>query len=138
MKKLYKKYRYLFYKLYRLNLWLSGKEDMPSLNAFLFISFFMLFNLATFFLILKCFWKGIEIFSFFSNNKAFLIGILILTLILNYFLLMNNKKSEQIIHEFDNMPERWVKKNDFYLGTYFILTFILFVGLLIYLINNPN
>jgi hypothetical protein len=97
--KIYKLFRYYYFRLYRWNLKAFGADELPVLNALLILSFFSYVHFLILILALQKFVK-IPVFGFFETGKPFLILTLFIILGINYFLFVFQDKTKKVMVEF--------------------------------------
>jgi hypothetical protein len=126
MKKCYKLYRYLFFRLYKWNEHVLGREEMPSLNAFLFQSFFLFLHFITFVMLMQVVSRA-RAFDFFIEYKYLLFLVLVLDLVLNYFVLIYNGKSQKCFAEFERIDPKKRKQYNFVIALYALSILVIFI-----------
>jgi|SRR5690554_6727910 len=107
-----KTYRYLYYKLYCI--WLKKKDEVENahINAVITITFLMYVNIMSIPLVIMAVYKYeiINLPEINFNVKIWIVGVLIGTGILNYFLLARKKQHVKIVEEFKLEREEKRKK----------------------------
>lgn len=125
--KIYKAYRYLFYKLYKWSESLHGDEESHEYTAYLSLTLLIFVNMLTFFHLLMIMFN----FSIESNpfNKFEIVVFAYLFALPHYFLLIYRNKYFNIISEFENENKKDNRRGTIYIWIYIIATFALFFGL---------
>lgn len=115
-------YQYLFYRIYVWQLGMFGEENNPKFTALVGSSIFVAFNLLSILTLIQ----AASGYSF-RIEKVYAIAGTIVLYIINYFLLLYGKKSQQIIAKFSNESETERKTRTLYCCAYVLLTFVIFI-----------
>lgn len=133
-----KLYRYLYYKLYCI--WLRKKDEPENahINAVITITFLVYVNIISFPLVWLAAFKN-EVINLPEVNtkvKVWIAGILVVTGLLNYFILARKKKHEIIVEEFNEESDKQRKKGLFYTWLYIVIS--LGIPLYIFFFTTPG
>lgn len=115
-------YQYLFYRIYIWQLNSSGERNNPKFTALVGNSLLLAFNILT----LSVMFQIVTGYSFRIEKIYGLIGTILLYII-NYFLLLQGKKSHAIIKKFSAENDCQRKKRTIYCCMYALFTFLSFI-----------
>lgn len=93
-------YLYIYYKLYSWAVNINRKSDIPEFTAFFTLTFLVYINTASIVLGLKAFFD--VSFNFSGLSSLDIIGIAVLILLPQYFVLLHNSRYKKIVEEFNN------------------------------------
>lgn len=133
-----KLYRYLYYKLYCI--WLRKKDEPENahINAVITITFLIYVNIISIPLVWLAAFKS-EVINLPEVNievKIWIVGLLVVTGLLNYFILARKKKHKIIVGKFNKESDKQRKKGLFYTWLYIVIS--LGIPLYIFFFTTPR
>ena len=108
---------------------------MPSLNAYLFQCFFLFLHFITFVILTQVI-SGARAFDFFVEYKYLLFLVLVLDLVLNYFVLIYNGKSQKYFSEFEIIDPKKGKQYNLVIVLYTLSILVVFIVSIILLVKH--
>ena len=133
-----KLYWYLYYKLYCI--WLRKKDEPENahINAVITITFLIYVNIISITLVWLAAFKS-EVINLPEVNtevKIWIAGLLVVTGLLNYFILARKKKHKIIVEKFNKESDKQRKKGLFYTWLYIVIS--LGIPLYIFFFTTPR
>lgn len=132
-----KLYRYLYYKLYCIWLRKKDKPEDAHINAVITITFLIYVNIISIPLVWLAAFKS-EVINLPEVNtevKIWIVGLLVVTGLLNYFILARKKKHEVIVEEYNKESDKQRKKGLSYTWLYIVIS--LGIPLYIFFFTTP-
>lgn len=121
---LFRAYKYLFYRSYKWQLDMFGKNDVPEFTAMLANSLVLFLNLA----ILVVSFKLLTGFQMRLEKSYAVVGMVFL-LAVNYFILVHNGKARRIISEFAAETEAQRRFRTLVCWAYVTISYLVFLVL---------
>lgn len=122
---MWKSYKYLYYKLYKLFLRVNGKDDVPEYTAMVGIGLLVFFNLLS---VLAIFNVYTEFWHFPKVSRGmFFLYVGIPYMIIQYFILVHKGKWKRIVKEFNKEKEDARKRGRRNVIFYMLSTLLLFI-----------
>ena len=128
---MWENYILLFYKIYKKRYNNYGKADSPVLTTFLILSFLMLINLHSVFMLISIITK-FDIIEYLVFNKSVIIIISISFLLLHYILLYRNTTNFNTLINKARQIETEKRSSSGIVYIYSITTILIFISILIF------
>lgn len=131
-----KTYRYLYYRLFCIWQKKRNERNIAHINAIISVSFLVCINVVSIPLVLMAL-LGSDIFSFPEMNRKWPIFLVVVFFgIIQYYLLVHNKKHLQIVKEFEDETDVQRQRSIFYTWLYMLLS--IGIPLYIFFFTTPR
>ncbi len=120
-------FNHLFYRIYWWNMTIVKEKDFPVFSSLLGISIFQILNISTVIFVFLLYVLKDPM----AYPKWVHLILMFLILILDYFIYIHKGKYKEIIKESENETKEALRKKDIYSIIYLLLTFGLFVWIII-------